>query len=100
MSEVTFQTTVRGGLPVLVTCRLHPAEPDVGLFVEQAEIDDICWLSGKTISDRVWRSIPQEDFDRIEEEARDAGVQRACDYADYLYEQRRDDALLEQWGRA
>jgi len=94
-TEIEFETTVRGGLPVIVTCRLYPAEPDVGISTESVEIDNICWPSGKTITDRVWRSIPQADFDRIAEEARNGAVDRAADYADYLYQQRRD-RLMEQ----
>lgn len=99
MSEVTFQTTVRGGLPVLVTCRLYPAEPDVGCG-ESAEIEDICWLSGKPISNAVWRSIPQADFDRIEDEALSAGessaVRRFWERVDYYREQAKDRALEKE----
>ena len=96
MSEVTFQTSVRGGLPVLVTCRLYPAEPDVGAG-ESAEIEDICWLSGKSVSNRVWRSIPQKDFDRLEEEALSAGEGEAVRWfwerVDYARERSKDREL-------
>lgn len=94
--EVEFETTVRGGLPVWVLVRLYPEEPDVGIFHEQAEVEDIQWLSGKTISDQVWASIPQADFDRIAEEAREGGNTQACDRADYLYEQMRDRKMEEE----
>lgn len=93
--EVEFETTVKGGLPVIATCRLYPAEPDIGITQEQVEMESICWLSGKEVSRNVYRSIPQSDIDRIEEEARNGAVDRAADYADYLYEQRRDRQLEE-----
>jgi hypothetical protein len=65
---VEFHSSIKGGLPVLVLARVHPAEPDVGCG-ESAEIEGIFWLSERAVTDTVWNSIPRADFDRLEEEA-------------------------------
>lgn len=69
--QVEFQSTVKGGLPVLVVARIHAAEPDVGIFGKTAELEDICWPSGKPITAKAWNSIPEADLERLMDEALD-----------------------------
>lgn len=64
-----FEATVKGGMPVLVIARIHPAEPDIGIMGEQVDIEDICWLSGKPITQKVWASISEDDMERLAEAA-------------------------------
>jgi hypothetical protein len=98
-TEVEAEARILGGLPVLVIGRLHPAEPDVGIFDEQPEIDNICWLGGKSIPTAMWQRISQSDLDDCHEALRDAQTCSFWDRADYLYEQRRDRMLDEQIDR-
>ena len=90
---------ILGGLPVTVSGRIHPAEPDVGIFSEQPEVYAICWMSGKPIPDHMLERMTQDDHDACA----DALLGGARDYAeglaDYRYEQRRDDALLRGDGQ-
>jgi hypothetical protein len=94
---VEFETRVRGGLPLIAKVKIYPPEPDVGIFHEQAEILELYWLSGKPISRAVWRRIPSADLDRIEEEAKSEAIEARNDYADYLYEQRRDAEMEKEF---
>lgn len=64
--EVETEARILGGLPVIVIGRIHPAEPDVGCG-ESAEIDDICWMSGKSIPDSMWERLPQKDIDACQD---------------------------------
>jgi len=61
LAEIEAETRILGGLPVIVVGRIHPAEPDVG-FGESAEIDDICWLSGKPVPAQMWKRLTQDDI--------------------------------------
>jgi hypothetical protein len=67
----SFESTVLGGLPVWVEARVHRPEPDVGIFHEQVEIEDICWLSGKTLPPKVQDRIKDDDIERLQYEALD-----------------------------
>lgn len=67
MSErIQFEDRVLGGLPVLVKARIYPAEPDVGIFSEQVEIEEVCWLSGKPLSDKVNARITTDDIEALQ----------------------------------
>lgn len=61
-NEYETEARIRNGLPVTVIGRVHPAEPDVGCG-PCAEIDDICWLGGKSIPTRMWQDLTQADID-------------------------------------
>lgn len=71
MSLIEFETTVKGGLPVIARVACYPPEPDVGIFTRQCEIDDILWPSGKPITQKVFDSIPASDIEDILERARE-----------------------------
>lgn len=62
--HVEFETTIKGGLPVIVKAVLHPPEPDVGIFEWQPEIHSIEWLKGSKIKfdidDFDWQKIQDE----------------------------------------
>lgn len=60
--KVEFESTVLGGLPVLVRATIYPPEPDTGGFTKQVEIDEICWLSGKPVTDKVNARISKDDI--------------------------------------
>ena len=60
------EARILNGLPVIVYGRIHPAEPDVGCD-ESAEIDDICWMSGKPIPTKMWQRISDEDIEACEQ---------------------------------
>ena len=64
--ETEAEARILNGLPVLVYGRIHPAEPDVGCG-ESAEIDEICWMSGKPIPDSMWKRMKRADFDACEQ---------------------------------
>lgn len=65
--HVEFETTIKGGLPVIVKAILHPPEPDVGIFYWQPEYE-MFWLKGKPC----YLEISEGDHDRIMEECIDA----------------------------
>ena len=71
---VEFDSTIRGGLPVLVYATIFPAEPDVGIFSPQVEIEDIFWQPrrGKYNRKAALRSIPQKLFDQAMENDRES----------------------------
>lgn len=62
--HVEFETTIKGGLPVVVKAVLYPPEPDVGIFDWQPEIDSIEWLKGGQIKFEIddfdWQKIQDE----------------------------------------
>jgi hypothetical protein len=62
-----FESTIKGGLPVIVEYSIQPAEPDVGF--ERDYIDDfvVKWTSGHEIK----FDIPESDMDRLYDEAFD-----------------------------
>lgn len=90
---------ILGGLPVLVIGRIHPAEPDVGIFDEQPEVEDICWSSGKPIPTHMWEKLSDADYDVCREALLDGAADLAADRADYLYEQRRERRIDDAWER-
>lgn len=65
--RVEFETTIKGGLPVLVKAVLHPPEPDVGILGWQPEYE-LFWLKGKPCR----LEISDEDNERIMYECIDA----------------------------
>lgn len=95
-TETEAEARILGGLPVLVIGRIHEAEPDIGC-AESAEIDDICWLSGKSIPTRMWERLSQKDYDACEDAllcaADGAAVQRFWERVDYYRERAKDRAL-------
>lgn len=42
-----LEVTIRGGFPLIVKYRIYPAEPDVGIFGNQIEIDEILTVRGQ-----------------------------------------------------
>ena len=58
-----FETTIKGGLPVLVKARIHPPETDIGINQWQPE-PELFWLNGKPLS----IDVPRKDMERIEDE--------------------------------
>lgn len=65
-TEVEFETTINGGLPVVVAAKIHPAEPDVGILDGQPEFE-LFWIGGGAckinISDADWARIELECLD-------------------------------------
>jgi hypothetical protein len=90
------QARILGGLPVLVIGRIHPAEPDVG-YGESAEIEDICWLSGKPIPASMWDRLTTKDLKDCEDallcQGESDAAQRFWARADYLHDLRKEREL-------
>lgn len=64
MSRIAeFETTIRGGLPVVVKAVIHPPERDIGIFEWQPEFE-LFWPKGGLIC----FPIPEADERRIERE--------------------------------
>ena len=55
--------TILGGLPVIAVGRVYPPEPDVGIFTNQADLDDLQWPTGHSIPTHMWERISQDDLD-------------------------------------
>lgn len=70
--ELEAEARLLGGMPVLAVGRVYLAEPDVGCG-ESAEIDDICWPSGKPIPTRMWARMSQADLDACQDALLDQG---------------------------
>lgn len=64
--HVEFETTIKGGLPVLIEAVMHPPEPDVGVNYWQPEFR-LFWLKGG----ECFIDISDADQERIEEECRE-----------------------------
>lgn len=92
-NQIEAEACILGGLPVIVTGRLHPAEPDVGIFSEQPEVDAICWPSGKPLPDHMLERMTSDDHDACYGALLDGAMDHAAGLADYRYEQRRDAQL-------
>jgi hypothetical protein len=61
MAQVETEARILGGLPVIVVGRIYPAEPDIGCS-ESAEVEDICWQSGKSIPTHMWQRISDSEY--------------------------------------
>ena len=61
---MTIYTTIRNGLPVLVSGEVRDAEPDVGLMTQYVEDFQIQFLSG----DPITFEISDEDDQRLVDE--------------------------------
>lgn len=73
MSQHEFETTVKGGLPVIAVVEIEPAEPDVGMMCSVATLEDLLWVgSRKPVTLKVFNSLSASDLNRIEEEALDS----------------------------
>ena len=61
--HVEFETTIKGGLPVIIKASVYPPEPDVGYMGPHAEFE-IYWpnggLCGINITDDDWQRIYNE----------------------------------------
>ena len=66
MRRIEIYTTIRNGLPVLVSGNWVRAEPDVGIFDHWIEDIDICWRSGQGVP--LSMRISKADIERITEE--------------------------------
>jgi hypothetical protein len=91
--NIEADARVLGGLPVIVVGRVHPAEPDIGIFHEQPEVEDICWSTGKSIPTHMWERLTQDDLDACANALTGEAVEYAAGYADYRYDMRRDAEL-------
>ena len=65
--NIETEARILGGLPVTVIGKVHPAEPDVGIFDKQPEVIDIRWNSGRSIPKSMWLRLSDEDFSACEE---------------------------------
>lgn len=65
--HVTFESTIKGGLPVIADVSINPPEPDVGLSQHYGELEGLYFLSGHACS----FDITKQDHDRLIEEAFD-----------------------------
>lgn len=61
--NVSFETTILGGLPVYVQGNVAPPEPDVGIFHYYVYDYEIFWASGKKL-----RNIPNSMYERMTED--------------------------------
>ena len=64
-------TTVKGGLPVLVSIDFEIADPERGIMSEDLAIEWIAWRSGRKITPKVFETISKDDLERIYLEAWD-----------------------------
>lgn len=66
-TTVHFTSYIKGGLPVEVEARIHPSEPDVGIFEPQVEIEDIRWpgKKGKTVPDKLFQYALLNDSEKL-----------------------------------
>lgn len=66
----TEEATVRikGGLPLIARYRIHPPEPDVGIFHNQVEVDALLWPTGHPLSNKMLDTISRADWESIEEQ--------------------------------
>lgn len=88
-----FETTILGGLPVLVKFTMCPAEPDVGILSEYVDEYELCSVkTGKPLGDWAQRRLEEtKGEDKLLAECRqaaqdardDAAIQRAEDRADF-----------------
>jgi hypothetical protein len=62
-----YEVRVKGGFPLLVSARVCPAEPDVGIMAPYAEIDEITTLTGRSAA---WFTdkLTADDWAEIEEQ--------------------------------
>lgn len=85
--QLEAEAKILRGLPVIVVGRVWPAEPDVGA-APSAEIDDICWPSGKSIPTRMWERLSDADYEACQEALLAADGDWDDGYADYAREMR------------
>jgi hypothetical protein len=76
--RITIQTTIFGGLPVEADVVIHPSEPDVGIFSESVEIDELRWrrrarrgrwVKGRPLTGYLMDRLTLTDHERIAEDA-------------------------------
>lgn len=94
---------LNGNLLVRVEGKIHPAEPDVGCG-ESAELDDILFLNGKSIPNRMWQRISSKEIEACEDAllsaAEGAAAERFWARVDYYRELAKDRALERMAGAA
>lgn len=75
---VEFETSILGGLPVIVRAKILPAEPDVGIFSRWVDDFDIFWPRKpyRSITDKVYDKIPAKELDAIRAQA----IEQSRDY--------------------
>lgn len=89
-----FETTILGGLPVLVKFTMCPAEPDVGIMGEYVDEYELCSVkTGKQLGDWAQR--------RLEEtKSEDALLIECHEHAQAMresYEIDRAEAMADYW---
>lgn len=69
-----YEVRVKGGFPLLVSARVCPAEPDVGIMAPYAEIDEITTLRGTSA---VWFTdkLTADEWAEIEEQVNEQALQ-------------------------
>ena len=65
MTTVSIDTTVKGGLPVIIEAEVFYDRLDAEYYIDEMTV---FWANGKRVTDTVHDSIPQNDWDRIEDE--------------------------------
>ena len=65
MREITIETTIKGGLPVLAIMDYEPVDREMGILLGVLSDPWICWMSGKKVTKKVYESISQSELERI-----------------------------------
>lgn len=77
-----FETTVLGGLPVIVECVVNPAEPDIGIFSRYAEIERISFAQPRRVKGRLcYVALPSSMMVKLE---RNGDIGRIVEEADAM----------------
>jgi hypothetical protein len=80
--QIEFDSTILGGLPVVILADIEGPDESVGIFSSSATIEEIRfngrrrqrdrkYIKGSPISRKVWDRISEREFDRLREEALD-----------------------------
>lgn len=70
-SQFEIETTVKGGLPVIVEVEVEAPEPDTGHPTRWVSSYQFRWRNGKPMSAKMMATIPQRDIEAALEHALD-----------------------------
>lgn len=73
MREIQFETTILGGLPVVVKAAIMSPDPEVGIFRSYLEEYELYWLKGGEVPRSIYDRITPAEFETLQEDALDAG---------------------------
>ena len=65
--QLTCETTILGGLPVIATATLNKAEPDVGYMTPWIDEVHLTWLSGHGLPDKMIARISYPQWEGLRE---------------------------------